>query len=673
MSKRIELIQLTPRYFKGIRDFTLNANGEDVRVYGDNAAGKTTLFDAFTWLLFDKDSQNKKDFSIKTLDAGGVPLHNLEHEVEGVLLIDGKRRTLRKVFTEKWTRKRGSATSEFTGHETTYFIDGVPVKKTEYSEFVDGIISEDIFKLLTNPSYFNEQLKWQDRRKKLLDVAGDISDTEVIAGNGALAELPAILGDRNIDDHRKVIAARRAEINKELEKIPVRIDEAVRSKPDTSGLSEEELQQKICALKALISDKEAELSRIQSGGEIAAKEKRKLEIEAEMLQIKNQIQAGSMNKVSAKREEVVALRRQIDELKFEIRSCEDQKVRNESGIMRNKEEADRAREQWYQVDAETFTSRHDSNCAACGQPLPEDQVQAAHDKALANFNRSKSERLEVISAKGKAATGEVRRLEQENAELANRIEQLKSQMEAVSHKLQTAESELDALQSGIQDVDTDPQYIQKKQEKAAIEQEILGLRSSVQGKVEAIRSELSKLRIDVEVIEQTKAKFAQASSIDARIMELQQQEKTLAAEYERLEKELFLTEEFIRTKVNMLEVKINSKFKHARFKLFEQQINGGMQECCETLYGPNLVPYSSGLNRAAQMNVGLDIINTLSEHYGITAPIFIDNAEAVTQLIETKGQKICLIVSAADKQLRVETANAKPEDDSIIVDNEVIA
>jgi vacuolar-type H+-ATPase subunit I/STV1 len=167
-----------------------------------------------------------------------------------------------------------------------------------------------------------------------------------------------------------------------------------------------------------------------------------------------------------------------------------------------------------------------------------------------------------------------------------------------------------------------------------------------------VKQDIQSLQSELDDIEKAKARVEQYNAGMERIQELKEQEKELAREYEKLESELYLTEQFIRTKVNLLEEKINSRFKLARFKLFDQQINGGVVECCETLYQG--VPYSGGLNNAARINVGLDIINTLSEHYGFTAPIFIDNREAVTKLIETKSQVISLVVSEPDKKLRVE-------------------
>ncbi|TYP68897.1 hypothetical protein [Paenibacillus methanolicus] len=655
-NQRMVLLELELTGFKGARNFKLDsAGGADLDIFGENAAGKTTLFDAFTWLKFDKDSQNKKDFNIKTLDtAGNVEQSGANHEVRAVLQINGKRVELRKVFREKWSKKRGSAVAEFTGHETDYFIDGVPVKKGEFTAYVDGIMKEDLFKLLTSPTFFNEQLKWQDRRKKLLEVCGDMSDADVIAGNDQLAELPAILGDRSIEDQRKVIAAKRAEINKEIEKIPTRIDEVNRSFPDLPTHSEDMLDQQIEALKGRIAAKEAEQQRIESGGELAAKQKRVVEIEGELLQIKNEAQAGVLDELSAKRRAVDELRRKAQDIEFELYTIQRQVDKNESLTKEREAEAEKLRAEWRKVDAETFDGHsHATDCPTCGQALPEERIAEAHEKAKQVFNVSKSDRKEKIFIRGKTAADEAERLKAANVGLLSKFEDMQTRLQGARGAVAFGETELEEI-SPAPDFMTNPAYKAKLEEKAAIESEITGLRSSSQSAIADVRIQLAKLRTEVEAQERNKAKFGQINAAKQRIADLKAEERQLATAYEQLERELFLTEEFIQTKVQLLEERINSKFRYARFKLFETQINGGLAECCETLY--NGVPYSD-MNNAARINVGLDIINTLSEHYGFTAPIFIDNAEAVTDLAQTRGQQIRLIVSKGDKKLRVVPAN----------------
>lgn len=651
MSKQISLAKLTLRNFKGIREYVLNPDEANVSVFGDNAAGKTTLFDAFVWLLFGKDSQNKTDFQIKTLDAEGNPLHKLEHEVEGILIVNGKRVKLRKVFLESWTRKRGSATEEFTGHTTEYFVNDAPVKKKEFDDEVSSIVNETTFKMLTNPMFFNEQMKWQDRRKALLEICGDISDAEVISGDGSLARLPALIGDSTIEQYRKAIQDRKSKIRDELDHIPARIDEAKRMIPDTSG-SEAELDKKIAEVSADVEAKQEELARIQSGGEIAVKEKRLREFEGELLQIKNEVQAGSLDQVTAKRQQISDIRAAGSDLKRQMQDTEMKIQQNERWINEKNAEADRLRQEWHTVNQETFHHHEDTSCPTCGQSLPADQVHAAFTKAVNDFNLSKSQRLESIKTRGSQAASEAKKIQVENealqAEAANMRELLRVKVE----ELAAAEAELAQLQDSVKDVETDPRYIRKVEEIAAVRSEITGLRSQAQGSLEQARLEMAKLRTELEQLQKQKASFAHVEQAKKRIDELMQQERELAAKYEQIESEVFLLEEFTRAKVGMLESRINGKFRYARFKLFDVQINGSVVECCETTYKG--VPYSSGLNNGARINVGLDIINTLSEHYGVTAPIFIDNAESVTKLIETHGQQICLVVSEKDKQLRVE-------------------
>lgn len=655
--KRFILERLTARNFKGFRNFELVTNGGNVDVYGDNGTGKTTVFDAFMWTLFGKDSTNRTAFEIKELDgAGNVLQHGLDHEVEIALSLDGRRKIFRRVCAEKWTKKRGAARAEITGHTNSYFVDGVPIKQGEYAAQVDAVIKEDVFKLLTNPTFFNEQLKWEQRRRILLEVCGDITDEEVIFSNEALERLPSILNGRSIEDHRKVIAARRSDINKELEKIPVRIDEARRSAPDIAELDEELLQEDIQTLRSRIAAKEEELSRIQSGGEIAVKEKRLREIETDLIGIKNDFQQDTLNLIASKRTGVDALAREMDELRRRIDDADCRIETNMRRVQSREAEAHRLREEWAAVNAQQLPDHHHiDNCPTCGQILPAEQVQAAHAKELTNFNIKKSCRLEEISDDGKKVTDEIGRLKKEIDKLTLTLEKDRRDLEQKREELANSESELATLRAGVQDPTADPRYQQLQTEVGNVRQEIEQIRSSAIAAAGAVREQVSGLRSDLELLEADKAKIGQARAIQRRIVELEEQEKVLASEFEQLEQELFLTEEFIRTKVSMLESKINSKFRYARFKLFGDQFNGGLKEVCMTTF--NGVPYDGGLNNAARINVGLDIINTLSEHYGFSAPIFVDNAEAVTKLIDTDTQVIRLVVSEADKQLRVETQN----------------
>jgi len=391
----MKLLKLRLNNFKGIKSFELDAGGKNVNIYGDNATGKTTLIDSFLWILFDKDSQNRKDFQIKTLRPDGKAERGLEHAVEAMLeLADGQQLTLKKVFSEKWTKKRGSPIAEFSGHTIDHFINGVPVKKGEYDAKIAEIADEQIFRLLTDPRYFNEVLHWTDRRKLLMEVCGDVSDTEVIASNAKLSELSEILGNRTIEQHRKVVQARRTEINKELQKIPVRIDEVKRGLPNIDDITNpDELPNDIAKLREQLRAKQEELAQAKAGGQVAEKTKELRMIEAQMMDLKNQYRQMLDKKVANKRRELSILQLDIDKKSNEIRSLEStiQFVDNEIRSMEEKLEA--LRKSWYEENAKTFEFEQDEVCPTCGQSLPLEKIEEAREKAYANFNKAKAEKL----------------------------------------------------------------------------------------------------------------------------------------------------------------------------------------------------------------------------------------------------------------------------------------
>lgn len=665
----MKLISLKLKNFKGIKKLELVANGENLRIYGDNATGKTSILDGFLWLLFDKDSSNRKDFEIKTLGPDGEPEHGLEHTVEAVLeLEDGSRLALKKVYMEKWTKKRGSATAEFTGHTTDHFVDGVPVQKKEYDARIAEIADENIFRLLTDPRYFNEVLHWTDRRKLLLEVCGDVSDEEVISSQKALNALKDILGNRTIEQQRKIIQARLTEINKELQKIPVRIDEVKLGLPNIDDITnEKELPNDIAKLRDELRKKQEELAQAKAGGQVAEKTKELRMIEAQIVDLKNKHRQSLDEKIGNKSRELSYTQSEIYKLKANINAKSDTIKYNETSIKSLDEKMEKLRNEWHEENAKVFEQEQAAflkldTCPTCGQPLPQDRLQEARDKAMAQFNKAKAEKLEAISAEGKKLKDMKAAMEENLAYVRCELEKATAELAGLEKKEAALKAEINDIMQGEQPVESTPEYVRLQKQHEELQEQIRQAQADVSTTVAAIQKEADEISGAIQALEQAQARLEARESGLKRIEELKAEERKLAAEYEELEQQLYLTEEFIRAKVRLLEDKINSKFRMARFKLFEVQVNGAISETCETTY--NGVPYSN-LNNGARLNIGLDIINTLAEHFGFAPVVFIDNAESVVNILPTKGQQIRLIVSEKDKRLRVEIAEKKEKKEAI--------
>ena len=651
----MKILNLTLQNFKGIRYFNLDTQGNDTNIYGDNATGKTTLADAFMWLLFDKDSANRKDFQIKTLGSDGEPEHGLDHSVEAVLQLEsGNHLALKKVYKEVWTKKRGSATAEFTGHTVDHFIDGVPVKKKEYDERIAEIADENIFRLLTDPKYFNEILHWQKRRELLLQVCGDVSDEEVIARQKALSALKDILGNRTIEQQRKIIQARLNEINKELERIPVRIDEAERNLPDIDDKTDPvKLQAEIEDIRATLQAKQEELAQVRAGGLMAEKNRQIKEIESQIIDLRNKLRIALDEKVADTRADLQSVRYKMLQTRSKLESNTSSLKQKELYIKAYEEKLSKLRQIWHEENAKTFEFEQSDTCPACGQPLPKERLQEARDKALAEFNRNKAEKLESINEEGKRLKEEKLALEKDMETVRAEIETAKLELSEFEKMEAEVKAYIDKAMQGAVPVESTPEYAELHKQIDAIRSEMSEIEIANRTTVLKLSSEIYELNNSIKSLEQVQARIESRKTGEKRIQELKDRERELAEEFEELERQLYLTEEFIRTKVRMLEDKINSKFKLARFKLFDVQVNGALAECCETTF--NGVPYSN-LNNGAKLNIGLDVINTLAEHYGFAPPVWLDNAESVVNILPTKGQQIRLIVSGMDKKLRIELA-----------------
>jgi len=673
----MRILKLVIKNFKGIKELVIDANGINMNLFGDNATGKTTIADSFNWLLNGKDSLNRSDFGIKPIDpATQEVIHGIETEVEATLDLGGDTLILKKVFYEKWVKERGAAERTFSGNTTDYYVNDVPVKKGEYELRIAKIADEKAFKLLTNPLYFNEQLHWTDRRKMLLQVCGDIVDSDVLEVNSKLASLTAILGKHSIDEHRKIIAAAKTKINEELQKIPLKITENKNMMPDTTGIIVSIVEKEIVELRKEQDGLRQEITRIQSGGEVAEKNKRLAEINGELISLKNAQDQKKNDALRGLREQENTAQSEQGKLRsgYICKQSEIAEIERSINTLENEinalyEKYDNAENEEYCYKAFSFTPQSHT-CPTCGQDIPQERIDAVRDaaikeyevskqKALEAFNLDKSTRLEKITESGKNLREQQNKAKERKIVYETELADFKNKGLSATTTLETIQKQITDVQNGFTDVSETPEYKSLSTEMAQVRAAITELQSGNTGRITEIQNSINDISVKIQGLQTKITAVENAEKFTARIEELKADEKKLAKEYERLEGELYLTEEFIRTKVKMLDSKINGSFKYVRFKLFDVQINGALNECCEALINTNgcWTPYSDA-NASGKINGGIDIINTLSEFYNFEAPIFCDNAESVTALAETKSQLFRLVVSKKDKVLRIETEAA---------------
>lgn len=638
----MKLLSLVLKNFKGIKDFTLDAQGKDVSVFGDNGVGKTTLIDGQSWLLFNKDSKGNAKFEIKTLNGDGTAKTGMDHSVEGTYqLPNGSTLTLMKVYKEIWSKKRGSATKEFTGNTTDYYVDGVPSKQKEYQEAVAKIADEEAFKLLTSPTYFPEQLHWTNRRKLLLEVCGDITDADVIASNKELADLPAILDGKSCEDMKKIIQGKRKKINEDLERIPVRIDEVERGLPELPPDSDA-LQKETIKLNHAVNQSETEYRRIQNGGQVAELEKKLAEADTAIINLTNQLRKNHSSKDDIVRASIDAINSFISEANNNKNNAEIMVKNHLSAIGRNEATLSQLKSQWQDIHNRTLNTT-DTICPTCKREFDQNEI----DAAIERFNIRKADDKAENNRQGKELTGI-------NADLRKGIAKCEAVIASLTEGISAKQVELSNLKASLRAepiFSTFPEIIKAEQSRDLIKDEIELLKSNNNDALMVAGAKVDKAKMELQEVKNKLKAVIDRERGEERIKELKAEEKTLAANFEELERQLHLIDLFTRTKVDLLEESINSKFKMAKFKLFDTQLNDGIRETCAVTY--NGVPFETGLNTGHRILVGIDIIETLSKHFNFWPPLWVDNAESITQIPETTSQCFALIVSEKDKKLRV--------------------
>ena len=642
----IKIKRLYLENFKCHKALTLTFNGGNASIYGDNAAGKTSVYDALTWLLFGKDSagNGEKNIEIKPLDASGeVKDHLAVTAVEAVLDVNHEELTLRRTYKEVWTTKRGSSEQTYDGNTSEYYVDGVPCKKNAFQDKVNELVSEDTFRMLTSVSHFASQISWQDRRAVLFQVAGVMDDQQILATNAAFAPLVESMGRLSIEDYKRKLLSEKKKFVGAKTEIPARISECQKTIEDIEGLDFAGAKAQVAALQATMDSISAEIVAVEHDSAADAKRLEIREAKLEMMALYNENKAFRANQCSGLlnvhnlKLDLKDLRNRLDRKQHELS--------NEKAYIAGLEtKIEEARSRWISVNGESFTG---GTCVTCGQQLPADKLQQAKD----TFEAAKQKRLSDILQTANS-------YKEAKAQAEDRLARQQEEIHRLDAEIKSKDQEIAAAEATV----VEPKDMDGYAERAAIlNEKIKQLNGELADMMMNTSAVTAKLRMEKNEIQAAISNQMAIISKEnlliyskERIESLREDARSAAECLEAIEKMLYLMEEYSRYKTRFVEDSINGMFRIARFRLFREQANGGIEDRCDVVHEG--VPYTS-VNNGMKINLGIDIINTLSTAYGVRVPLFVDNAESVTQLEHCNSQIIRLVVSESDKELRVNYEN----------------
>lgn len=648
--KTIKFTRLELENFKSLRKMSI-VFSQHTRISGENHVGKTTIADAIFWVLFDKDSLGRgNNLGIATIGEDGEVIHRLHHKATLTIEVDGKTITLSKDFYEKWTKRKGSAEEVFDGNTVDYSVDLIPCTKTEYAAKIREIVSEDTFRMLTDVLHFSKQ-HWAEQKKTLRELAGEVKLPNEEISKPQFANLIKFLGEgHTADEYAKYISSQKRPIKERVDKIPSEIEgisQTIQEPADTAEIDKEidtlekereELRSRYNSLTREIEDIGARIKAID-----VDKDNKRIEIEDINKKMSDLAQAASYDENQRYENEAKAYRQYLNDLgdyNVKVANYENSIKSCEADIKERKDKLQKLSDEWREVNARQFT---EDVCPTCGQQLPQEML----DEARTKFAENKKAELDAINKKGTDINAEISYLE-------NEIAKIKELMSALSAPAEVANPK----PAQTPDLSTNVVYIKLMQQKALLNEQLnksVNVNSTIEqrrerdevtNKINEIDSQIKAKNKEKEHSETIKQLNKNASDlIEDRKKELRECQCKLT----KLEGEEQAVIDYKRIEVNTIEDAVNSKFSEVRFRFYKPLVNGGFEETCEcTMHG---TPYAS-LSASEKVNAGIDIINALQAHYGISAPIIFDNAEGVNDFLMTSAQTIKLYVSN-DKEIKI--------------------
>ena len=647
--KKVTLKSLTFVNFKGEKERTTVFNADVTTISGGNGLGKSRHFNAFIWLLFGKDAFDRKDYEVRTRIDGKV-LHNVECSVSGVIVVDGEEITLKRAFVEDWVKPRGQVERVFKGNHTECWWNNTPVKVGEYTKRIEAIIDSSVFKMITNPAFF-VAMDWKLQREQLFQLAGTITDAEIASRKPEFALLLDKISGKSLADFKTEMAAKKKRLKGELEQVQPRIDQTHKMMPENEDFHaiEEEIERadrEIADIDKAISDVSAAIRKQYEREQEKQNRANALKTECQQIifKAKEDAQNAAFEANSKHRElesNIKDKERELASVKKDITNGQVEIARIHRDIDKLKGEQDEIRKEWYKENGKQYDGG--TICPHCGQELPESMLSHAREV----FNKAQSEKCNEITNKGKKLGEKIKEHEARVEDIKKSIEEAKKQNEALCKELEALKAsfvEIPVVDIAAVVPENIPEWVAKQKEIADIEATISTDNKGVDTtELQNQKAEWNKTR---DSLKTRLSKRDDIARCEKEISELEESGKKLAQQIADVEREEYTIEQFTKTKIDECEKRINSMFKYVSFSLYDYTFDGNAFETCIPFVKG--VPYGSA-NKAAQINAGLDIINVLCRHYGICAPIFIDDRESVNEILSTESQIINLVVTKDNK------------------------
>lgn len=632
----MKLEKLQINNFKGIEN--LEIDFKDVTtIQGANRSGKTSIFDAFLWLLTGKTADDKKDFSIKPRSKNGTSDKGIIVSVKGYFDFNGRKIELKKEYIQIWSKDKGKTESYLKTHKTAcYFNSDEKLTLTEYNNHLASLFDLSYLKLLTNPFYFNS-LKENEKRNILINLSEAPTPSEIYS----LMDPDSVrqIKGKNFVNIKHDIT----ELKLELIAIPVRIDEAGKGMPEevfnfkTLKAEKNEFIRNIENTENKIKDKNKVLIEFN---ELRQEEQNDLmELSANIQDHIRKVNSESYEANKERSEKITDSDSRLLELNMDI-SRINKSIQLEGAELKDAIEMKKTLLIDYKTEAKiTFDDHGLAVCHYCGADVPEEKMEE-HKKS---FEKTKASILDKIKKQGLKLKEDIKAAEENIVSLNNSLTDKTGKVEDLTEKLKDIKA-------------TEP-------EAAPVDKTLLKLESEYKEKEDNFNSvkppivdtaeldeRLANFKNDMLAVDKKLLNEDLIKGIEKRIETLKTSEKEQNSKLATLERIEFCLNDYNTLKIKSIENKVSSKFKHANINLFEILMNGEEKEVCEVSF--NGVPYAD-LNSELKINIGLDIINTLSKEYSTYLPIFIDNSESITSIFPVKSQLIKLTVNKDFETLQV--------------------